>query len=1491
MLKKEKTFYTIAGFILAVVLAIVLCLTLMLTGVIKLDGDKLVVCSGSQEKAYDGTPLTCDEWWVENPEKLKEGHHVQASTYGSQTEVGFSKNSLVVRVVDVNGNDVTDDYKINAKAGILFVHEEGWIDLDLSNIDIDQNLLDQLMQKEGLLEGIESFLKDKNFDLGNMGEIMDSGEYELNDFTPDQILGGLLAGGSLIDQLEEGNGTEGEEGNGGEGGDGSESEDGDGEEGEGGDGEGGSSGNGTSGMGGSFSSNLKNSGDGSDGTEQGDLLKVTSNKNGMLYMRFESFGNYNGTGWDAATPCDVQSLDVNPLNLTANTLFSSGKFPATVNVKVLTDPMYYLPQYTYYSLGNPDDIKIHEKATEYTVDSVYYDYLTDDCVLTEPPINQVVNDIYLSFVQDNYLTIDDELKTQLLDITANEFSGVTGKELIKAIASYVQNSATYNLEFSEFPADKDMIVYFLTECKEGICQHFAAAATMIYRAYGIPARYTVGCVANTIANQEITVTGENAHAWVEVYVSGLGWVTVEVTGGDNGGDEEVFEKPIIEITTLEDSKPYDGDPLYANSDEGADGGYIVVTPERLKDGHSVVCVTPDGEMPSITDIGEAPNELEFIISDGENDVSDQYELDVTYGNLFVYGIELYIMTNDAYHVYDGNPFVAVDQCGIDVAGGYRFNESNLITGHSLIVDKNSLVSITDAGRVENVMKFNVVDALGEDVSKYYNVIPVNCGYLTVYPRPITVDSNGVSSWVYDGKEHSNTEFIVPQDLVSGHTIELDKNSTVPTIKNVGNIPNNLEFIVTDGSGKDVTGNYEITCSGTLTVTKKLLTVTSQSKVLHVSNAKDGKLTHPYYKEDTVSLDELVYGHRLIVLDGPTATIDNPSIPNKLTYQIIDDAAPEGEKDVTYNYEIVETTGQLDLVDDTTKLVIQLGSATGYRSETEFVYTEDYELISGILKDGHKLVPDGDIPTLTEVGERDNEYKFKVLTTNTNEDVTTQYNIEVRKGTLKLLYKKLTLETGGETKDYDGVTLKGKEVAGNTDLTTLELAPGHVIKDINYPDITMVGSIENKVTFKIFDGKTEVTEFYEIDGKYGTLTVNPIKIKIKTPSKTITKAEFEKEPYNDVSFWCDEGWEIVEIGVNNIGISASTISYVYNGYGDRTEITLNDIGKEVKNRLKFTVTDGEGNVLKEGVDGVYEIVYEYGYLKIIDDRVTLKVKAYSAEKQDDGTPLTASVEIISALVDPNSGVVLENNLKVGHRLVIDPTSEDYCFSVNSTPGTKIANVIVKILDADGNNVIDEYNIEYVTYGTLWIYKYIATVTTESKEFSYNGTAQSHPYVENVIGIKPGYAWYIEDGSETKITNVGNTVDNRFTVHIVNEDRNPYDYKVNYVYGKLKVTPLTVMASTFVEETGTADKICYSETAEGVENWKFVVDDIVITGILAGHKVGSITSQVINGEFRFYNGGKACVSDIIIVDVKGNDVTKNYSISYNNIGKLGARPKMD
>lgn len=133
------------------------------------------------------------------------------------------------------------------------------------------------------------------------------------------------------------------------------------------------------------------------------------------------------------------------------------------------------------------------------------------------------------------------------------------EEVRRFIVSWLADTCSYNLQVGRFPEDRDPIEYFLFERGEGYCQHFASAAVMMFRMYGIPARYATGLAVSEDLFHE---TGEGstyaayptdrcAHAWVEIYQDAYGWIPVEVTpaGAVDGVSPSQQEIPLTDPAT------------------------------------------------------------------------------------------------------------------------------------------------------------------------------------------------------------------------------------------------------------------------------------------------------------------------------------------------------------------------------------------------------------------------------------------------------------------------------------------------------------------------------------------------------------------------------------------------------------------------------------------------------------------------------------------------------------------------------------------------------------------------------------------------------------------------------------------------------------------------------------------------------------------------------------------------------------------------------
>lgn len=98
------------------------------------------------------------------------------------------------------------------------------------------------------------------------------------------------------------------------------------------------------------------------------------------------------------------------------------------------------------------------------------------------------------------------------------------------------------------PQKKDNLVSYIEKIRSSLknagkekgdwdALQYASLGTLAFRAANIPARYVEGYEAVTSdekdanGNYRADVTGQNAHAWVEIYCDGVGWLPVDVTPG------------------------------------------------------------------------------------------------------------------------------------------------------------------------------------------------------------------------------------------------------------------------------------------------------------------------------------------------------------------------------------------------------------------------------------------------------------------------------------------------------------------------------------------------------------------------------------------------------------------------------------------------------------------------------------------------------------------------------------------------------------------------------------------------------------------------------------------------------------------------------------------------------------------------------------------------------------------------------------------------
>jgi hypothetical protein len=186
--------------------------------------------------------------------------------------------------------------------------------------------------------------------------------------------------------------------------------------------------------------------------------------------------------------------------------------------------------YAYQSLSNQvkrySDLLSLLYENEYADDALIQTYL-----LNESHYNQFIYSAYVELPEYTGAILKSWLGGYELDEGESHLPYQQAKQ---NILDFLSTQVSYSETPPQTSGSSDFMRSFL-EGGQGYSVHYATAATLMLRYYGIPARYVEGYIIppsdldGKLSNSEIRLNGTRAHAWTEYYQDGIGWIPFETT--------------------------------------------------------------------------------------------------------------------------------------------------------------------------------------------------------------------------------------------------------------------------------------------------------------------------------------------------------------------------------------------------------------------------------------------------------------------------------------------------------------------------------------------------------------------------------------------------------------------------------------------------------------------------------------------------------------------------------------------------------------------------------------------------------------------------------------------------------------------------------------------------------------------------------------------------------------------------------------------------
>ena len=450
-----------------------------------------------------------------------------------------------------------------------------------------------------------------------------------------------------------------------------------------------------------------------------------------------------------------------------------------------------------------------------------------------------------------------------------------------------------------------------------------------------------------------------------------------------------------------------------------------------------------------------------------------------------------------------------------------------------------------------------------------------------------------------------------------------------------------------------------------------------------------------------------------------------------------------------------------------------------------------------------------------------------------------YLIKTVPGTLTVTARPLTITAGSASKQYDGTPLT------RNSYTSEGLAAGDAIQTVTVTGtITYTGSVPNVPSDAVIHNGAgeDVTGDYEITYNNGTLTI--------TVNEKILKVEANSNSWKyDGENHRDGGYTVIYDGVSYTVAAGDSLTLPT---GDKVTVTITAVVKNVSDTaagnnaiVKLDLQHADQYKIKEEKDGT---------LTITARKLTLT--SGSDEKEYDGTPLTSKV------VD-----VTGDGFVKGEGAQFDVTG-------SQTEAGESDNTFTYTLNR--NTLAENYEITPVL-GSL-------TVTRRGageKKVKIIANSYTVEYDGRFHGANGYTTEYLAPGHKVKkLILAGGRTDAGeypgefvpYDAAIVDANGNDvtHNYVITYVAGDLTITKRGLDPKNPVIVRADNSEVEYDGQPHGYVGH-------TASNLAEGHSVQSVESSFTATEAG-YHETMIDVSDAVIVDAKGNDVTRNYAITY-------------